>query len=102
MVDALELDKHNSNTMWAGTIAKEMRNVQEAIDPLEDGLSPPNGYQSVQCHIIFDVKMEDFHWKVRLAAGAHMTDMPSTVMHACLVSRETVHIALTMHLMPSK
>ncbi len=42
--DTLELDKHNGNTMWADAIAKEMKNVQVAFDPLEAGVQPPNGY----------------------------------------------------------
>ncbi len=46
--------------------------------------------------MIFDVKMEDFHWKVWLVAGGHMIDVPPTVMYASVVSHETVHIALTM------
>ncbi|KAL7460640.1 hypothetical protein ACHAXS_001084, partial [Conticribra weissflogii] len=46
--------------------------------------------------MIFDVKMEDFCWKVQLVVGGHMTDVPPTVMYASVVLRETVHIALTM------
>ncbi len=45
--DALELDKWNGNTMWADAIAKEMKNVQVAFDPLQDGVQPPTGYQFV-------------------------------------------------------
>ncbi len=74
--DALELDKHNGNAMWADAIAKEMNNVQVAFNPLDDSIQPPTGYQFVRCHVIFDVKMEDFCRKVRLVAGGHMTDMP--------------------------
>ncbi len=32
--DALELDKQNVNTMWANAIAKEMKNVKAAFNPL--------------------------------------------------------------------
>ncbi len=46
--------------------------------------------------MLFDVKMEDFHWKAWLVAGGHMTDVPATVMYASVVSRETVHITLTI------
>ncbi len=81
---------------WADAIAKEMTNVQVAFDPLQDGIQPPNGYQFVQCHVIFDVKMEDFCWKARLVAGGHVTDVPPTVTYASVVSHETVPIALTM------
>ncbi len=91
--DALELDKRNGNTMWANAIAKEMKNVQVAFDPLEDGMQQLNGYQFVRCHMIFDVKMEDFSWKAPLVAGGYM---PPTVTHASIVLHETVRIALIM------
>ncbi len=45
--DALELDKHNGNTTWADAIAKEMKNVQVAFNPLQDIIQPPTGYQFV-------------------------------------------------------
>ncbi len=67
-----------------------------AFDPLEDGVQPQNGYQFVQCHMIFDVKMEDFCWKVWLVAGEHMTDVPPKVTYASVVLPEMVRIALTM------
>ncbi len=81
--------------MWADAIAKEMKNVQVAFDPLQDGMQPPIGYQFVRCHMIFDVKMKDFRWKAQLVAGGHMTDVPPTITYASVVSRETVRIALT-------
>ncbi len=68
-MDALELDKCNGNTMWADAIAMELKNVKVAFNPLENGLQPPNGYQFVGCHMIFDVKMEDFCRKALLVAG---------------------------------
>ncbi len=40
--DALDLDRCNGNTMWADAIAKEMKNVQVAFNPLQDGMEPPN------------------------------------------------------------
>ncbi len=60
--------------MQADVIAKEMKNVQVTFDPLEDGAQPPNGYQFVHCHMIFDVKMEDFRQKAWLVTGGHMTE----------------------------
>ncbi len=94
--DALELDKHNGNTMWADAIAKEMKNVRVAFDPLEAGVQLLHGYQFVQCHMIFDVKMEVYHWKAQIVAGGHMMDVLLTVTYARVVSRETIPIALTM------
>jgi hypothetical protein len=58
--EALDLDRKNGNTLWVDAIAKEMTEVWIAFKILTDGHSVPIGYQKIPCHIIFDVKMEDF------------------------------------------
>ncbi len=94
--EAFELDKKNGNTLWANAIAKEMWDVRVPFSVLPDGQSEPIGYQKIPCHMIFDIKMEDFRCKARLVAGEHMTKAPTTITYASVVSRETVHIALFM------
>jgi len=94
--EAFELDKKNGNTLWADAIAKEMRDVRVAFKILPDGQPAPVGYQRIPCHMIFDIKMEDFRRKARLVAGGHMTKAPATITYASVVSRETVRIALLM------
>jgi hypothetical protein len=93
--EALALDRKNGNTLWADAIAKEMREVRIAFNILPDGSSAPIGYQKIPCHMIFDVKTEDFRQKVRLVAGSHLTEAPATITYASVVSRETVCLALT-------
>ncbi len=66
-----------------------------AFNILPDGGSAPVGYQKIPCHMIFDVKMEDFRQKARLVAGGHLTKAPATITYASVVSRETVCLALT-------
>jgi hypothetical protein len=61
--EALALDLKNGNTLWADAIAKEMKEVWIAFNILPDGRSAPIGYQKIPCHMIFDVKMEDFQQK---------------------------------------
>ena len=39
---------------------EEMKNMHVAFDVLVDGAAPPPGHQFICCHMIFDVKMEDF------------------------------------------
>ena len=56
----------------------------------------PPGYQHIRCHMIFDVKMENFRRKARYVAGGHMTDAPATMTYASVVSRESVRTALTL------
>ena len=56
----------------------------------------PTTYQQIRCHIIFDVKMEDFHRKARYVAPGNMTEASKTLTYASVVSRESVRIALTL------
>jgi hypothetical protein len=58
-------------------------------------ISTPN-YQEIHCHMIFDVKMEDFRRKARFVAGGHTTDTPHAMTYASVASRESVRIALTL------
>ena len=94
--DAYALDKKNGNTFWADAISKEMENVKVAFDIMHDGQKAPIGYQQMNCHMIFDVMMDDFSRKARLVAGGHMTEVPHVMTYAIVVSRETVRIALTI------
>lgn len=94
--EALALDRRNGNTLWADAIAKELKNVKVAFKILPDGAPAPIGHQKIPCHMIFDVKMEDFRRKARLVAGGHKTEAPATTTYASVVSRETVRLALTI------
>ena len=96
MKDALELDKKNGNTYWADAIATEMKNVRAAFKILPDGTSAPNGYQKISCHMIFDVKMEDFCRKAQLVARGHKTKDPPTITYSSVVLRGTVRLSLTI------
>ncbi len=58
--EALALDHKNGNTLWADAIEKEMKEVPIAFNILPDGRSVPIGYQKIPCHMILDMKMEDF------------------------------------------
>lgn len=70
--------------------------MRVAFDVLKDGVAPPPDHQFMRCHMIFDVKMEDFRRKARLVAGGHMTKAPATITYASVVSRETVRLALLL------
>ncbi len=48
------------------------------------------------CHMIFDVKMEDFRQKAWLIAWGHMTKAPATITFASVISRETVWLGLLL------
>ena len=67
-----------------------MNKVRVAFQVLEGDLEPPPTFQQIRCHLVYDVKMEDFQRKARLAAGGHMTteSPPAYVTYASVVSRE--------------
>ena len=92
----LHLDKDNGNTLWSDAIATEMKNFKVALKILDYGKMAPRDHQFVKCHMIFDIKMENFRRKARLVAGGHMTTAQAAVTYASVVSRETVRIALTI------
>ncbi len=67
-----------------------MKNMCVAFDVLADGAALPPDHQFIRCHMIFDVKMEDFWRNARLVAGGHATKAPATLTYASVVSQETV------------
>jgi hypothetical protein len=81
---------------WADAIATTMINVRAAFKILPDVTKAPIGYQRMNCHMVFDVKMKDFRRKARLVAGGNMTKAPPTITYASVVSRETVRLVLTI------
>ena len=46
--------------------------------------------------MVFDAKMEDFIRKAHLVTGGHTTNALNVITYSSIVTRETVHIALTM------
>ena len=48
------------------------------------------------CHMVFNIKTEDFKRKACLVVGGHVTQMPETITYFSVVTRETVFITLTM------
>ena len=44
----------------------------------------------MECHMIFDFKLDSFQHKAQLVTGGHMTDVPAIMTYARVISRETV------------
>ena len=93
--EACKLDKKNNNTLWLDAIKKEMNNVSIAFHILDHVEENPVGYEHINFHLIFDVKM-DFRRKVRFVAGGHTTNPPVESTYAGVVSQNSVHIAFTL------
>ena len=95
--EALAIDKETGTDYWFKAIKKEMDSVRVAFQLIED----PNekikpGFKAMKCHMVFDIKIEDFRRKARLVAGGHMVDAPDVTTYSSVVSRESVRIALTL------
>jgi hypothetical protein len=56
VADAKRLDTDNGNSFWQDAIQDEIKTVRVAFEVLADGKIPP-GYQHIDCHLIFDVKL---------------------------------------------
>jgi hypothetical protein len=93
---ALKIDRCNGNTLWADTIAKVMKDVRIAFKCLNPCEHTPLDYKWIKCHMILDIKIEDFRRKAHMVAGGHMTGAPTIMTYASVVSREAACIALTI------
>ena len=58
---------------------------------MDHGERYPVGYEHINCHLIFDVKM-DFRRKAQFVARGHTTNPPSESTYAGFVSHESVCI----------
>jgi hypothetical protein len=94
--DCVWIDKENDNTLWQDAVREEMKNVRIAFKILNGQESVPPTYQEICCHMIFDVKIEDFRCKAGFVAGGHTTDTPHAMTYASVVPRESVRITLTL------
>ena len=63
-----------------------MKNVKSAFQMIPKGKKLPNGLQYVNCHMVFDIKMEDFWRKAHLVVGGHITNTPDTIMYSGVVT----------------
>ena len=55
----------------------------------------PVGYQHIDCHMIFDVKIT-LDRKARYVAGGHQTEPTKDITFASVVSRDSIRIAFTV------
>ncbi len=95
--DCGRINKEVGNTLWQDAIRKEMAKVRIAFKTLEDNEVTPPTFREVHCHVVYDVKMENFEQKACLVAGDHMTEVSSeTMAYASVVCRESDRIAITL------
>ena len=73
-----------------------MAAIRVAFKLLDDRQNPPLGHSYMDCHMIFDIKLDGFRRKARLVAGGHMVETPPIMTYTSVVPRDTVRIALTI------
>jgi hypothetical protein len=88
---ALAIDRNTGTSFWKDAIEKEMKNVLPAFEFRDNDVMPP-GFKKIDCHMVFDVKL-DLVRKARFIAGGHQTDPPKESVYSSIVSRNSVHLA---------
>ena len=61
--EATKLDANNGDNKWMDAIPKEMTNVRVSFAILKDGDCAHIGHKHISCHLIYDIKMEEFRRK---------------------------------------
>ena len=72
-----------------------MAAVWKVFEFLDEDAPDPVGHRLIDAHMVFDVKA-DVTRKARLVTGGHLTDPPSSITYASVVSRESVRIAFLL------
>ena len=85
-----EIDHENGNSLWQDTIVLKMEAVRVAFKVMNEGEEPPPRYQYMECHLMFDIKLDGFQCNARLIAGGHMTETPAVLTYTSVVSRDTL------------
>ena len=93
--EVVTFDQANNNKLWQNARDKEMKNIKIAFKFLDDGIPPPPGYKHTYCFIIFDIMM-GLTYKARFVAGWHLTNLPTSMTYASVVSRVSVRIAFLL------
>ena len=75
----------NGNHLWRDGISKDVNAVMIASTLLDKGENPPPTYNEIICHVIFDIKIENFRRKARYVAGGHLTVAPPTLTYTSVV-----------------
>jgi hypothetical protein len=85
------IDSNTGTSFWKDAINKGMRNVLSAFEFRDDDILQP-GFKKIDCHMVFDVKL-DLVRKARFVAGGHQMDPPKELVYSSIVSHDSVHLA---------
>jgi hypothetical protein len=88
--EALRIDEQTGTNFWRKTIEQDMKNVLPAFEFIDNNVVP-KFYKHIDCHMIFDVKM-DLTRKARFVAGDPLKE--ST--YSSVVLRDSIRIVFTL------
>ena len=94
--EAFRIDEETGTGFWRMAIEKEMKNVMPAFEFCDDDKMPV-GYEKIQCHMVFDVKIGDLTRKARFCANGNETDPPKESTFSTVVSRDSVRLFFYWH-----
>ena len=94
--EACAIDENNSKIFWQDAIWKEIEYLKIAFQIIPKGNKPVNGFQYINCHMVFHIKMEKFQRKACLIRGGHINKTLDTITYSIVVRRETLQVVLTM------
>ena len=92
--EAYMLDKEAGNALWQYSVSKEMKNNRVSFQVLDNDQAILPGYTSLECHMIFEVKME-LTREARFVNNGVKTPDPKESIYDGVVSRESVRITFT-------
>ena len=79
---AISIDERNHHS-------KRDQKGEDCILDLTNGKKAPNSFQNINCHAMFDVKIEDFRRKACLVPGGHKSQTLGLIIYSSKVTRET-------------
>ncbi len=91
VAEALRMDRETGVDFWQRSIEEGMKNIDCAFEFPADGTAPV-GFQKIDCHMMFDVKLT-LERKACYVAGGHQTMPTKGITFASVESRDRIRIA---------
>ena len=100
--EAMDFDRNNGNTKWAGAEKLELNNLYgyESFECLGSNAPTPLGHTNIRCNIIYYAKKYG-SYKARFVSGCHMTGMNEDIYYSSIVSLREILMVIFLAEMKS-